>query len=162
MMTTSVNYVNIGLDPRQMAQPMQPNANERTAAEELKAEEKRQAESTTPEISIGKSPVQMFHIRQAADAGILRPVWLEMAEIQDMNSDMPRMRDLINRNVESKDARFERAVAEGSERAVAEGSERVVAEGSERAVAEGSERVVAEGSERAVAEGSERNESSPE
>ena len=143
MMTTSVNY--IGLDPRQMAQSMQLNVNERTAAEEAKAEEQRQTEgATTPEISIGRSPAEMFHIRQAASAGILRPVWLEMTELQNMDANMPRMRDLISRGLSSeREVAPERAVAPGNESGAAEAVV-VPASETERAVASGTARAVAD------------------
>ena len=103
MMTTLVNSVSGGMDPRQITQSAQPKANEKTAAEELKTEEQQQVENiSTPKVTIGKSPmdVRMYQIHQAADAGILRPVWLEMLE----DADMPRMRDLIDRTVKNREA----------------------------------------------------------
>jgi hypothetical protein len=155
MMTTLVSSINVGMDPRQLTQPMQLKANERTAAEELKAEEQQQTESvSTPKIKVVKSSMdlRMLQIHQAADAGILRPVWLEMLE---MDQNMPRTSDMIRRAVESKkDGNAERA-AEETERAekaelAADGAERTEnykrpAEGSGRDMksersAEGSER----------------------
>jgi hypothetical protein len=173
MMTTSVGaMVNMGLDPRQMGQPMQLKANEKTAVEQLEAEEQLQAGKTSsPEISIVKSPadLRMYQINQAADAGMLRPVWLEILEMADMDPDMPRMRDLISRAAESKDG-DSRQAAEEAERVVkseqaADGAEQSAksekaADGAERAIkfelssSDKAERTVK--SERASTEGAER------
>ena len=149
MMTTSVNSVISGLDPRQMMRSAQPNANEKTAAEELKAEEQRQAENiSTPKITIGKSPmdVRMYQIHQAADAGILRPVWVENLE---MAADMPRMRDLLERAVKNKEAKRIEEEARRAEKSGNAPEEAKQAEKTER-VAEGTERAVK--SERAAEE----------
>ena len=137
MMTTSMSSINIGLDPRQMMQPTQLKAHEKTAAEELKAEEQQQIETiSSQKINTMKSAadIRMIHIQQAADAGILRPVWLEMME---MDPDMPRTIDLIRRSGEKK---------EGAAKPVADESERF--DRTEHAL-DGTERV-AVGSERAV------------
>ena len=149
MMTTLVSSINAGLDPRQM-QPMQLKADEKTAAEELKAEEQQQAETiSAPNTKIANSTmdIRMLQIHQAADAGILRPVWLEMLE---MDHNMPRMSDIIRKAGESKDGNAER-VAEEVERA----EKAAHAEKAERA--ENSRRT-ADGAERAVKAESAANE----
>ena len=129
MTTTSMNSVsNAGLDFYQMAQSMQLKADEKSTAQELKAEERQTENISTPEISMGKySETRMFHIRQAAEVGILRPIWLEAVEILNMNPDMPRMSDIIHRVAEKKDVKSEHNSdaaknADSSERA-ADGSE---------------------------------------
>ena len=130
MMTTSMSSINLGLDPRQMMQPTQLKANEKTAAEELKAEEQQQKTETisSQNINIMKSAadIRMIHIQQAADAGILRPVWLEMLE---MDPDMPRTIDLIHRVTEKKD-RDAKPVVDESKRS--DGTERAL-DGTKRA-----------------------------
>jgi len=108
MMTTLVDSINIGLNMPQMTQSMQPKVNEKTAAEELKAEEQQQAESvSTQKISTGKSAMDMFNIKNAAEVGLLRPVWLEAMEIMEMDQDMPIMRDLIKQSLEKKNSSYE-------------------------------------------------------
>ena len=169
MMTTLVSSLSAGMDPRQMTQPMQLKAHEKTAAEELKAEEQQQTETiSTPNVNVVKSlaDIRMMQIHQAADAGILRPMWLEM---MDMDPDMPRMSDIINRPRVNKNDNAERAAdeaervdnyersAEEAERAgkperAADGAEHTgkperAAEGSERAAK--SERAT-DGAERSV------------
>jgi len=134
--------MNAGLDLRQMMQSMQLKANEKSAAEELKAEEQLQAETvSTQKINIAKAStdLRMRHIHQAAEAGLLRPVWLEMLE---MDPDMPRTSDMIRRAKDNKNQGAERA-EEAKERVakseqVADDAERVVkseqgADGAERA-----------------------------
>ena len=115
MVTTSMGSINSVLIPRQVTQPIQPKANEKTAAEELKAEEQHQVENVSAsKISTVKSAMdlRMYSIHQAADAGLLRPIWLET---MDMDPDMPRMRDLITRVVEKPEEKSER-VADEAER----------------------------------------------
>ena len=128
-----MSSINLGLDPRQMMQPTQLRANEKTAAEELKAEEQQQNTETisSQKINIMKSAadIRMLHIQQAADAGILRPVWLEMME---MDPDMPRTIDLIRRSGEKKDGDAKPVADESkrhdkTERAL-DGTERVTIE----------------------------------
>ena len=117
MMTALVNSIDVGLNMYQMTQSMQPKVNEKTAAEELKAEEQQQAESvSTQKISTGKSALAMFHIKNAAEVGLLRPVWLEAMEIMNMDRDMPIMRDLLKRSLEKKNSNYE-TVADEAERA---------------------------------------------
>jgi len=133
MMTTSMSSINLGMDPRQMMQPTQLKANEKSAAEELKAEEQQQKTETisSQKINVMKSAadIRMLHIQQAADAGILRPVWLEMLE---MDPDMPRTVDLIRRSGEKKDVDAkpvadESKKSDNTERAL-DGTERVAIE----------------------------------
>ena len=155
MMTTLVSAINAGMDPRQATQQMHSKVDENTAVEELKAEEQQQADAVSAPIKIMNSSadIKMLQIHQAAEAGILRPVWLEMLE---MDPNMPRTIDMIRRTGKSKDGEAERA-AEESERAARaeraeESAERVFK--SER-VAENAERTVkttgtSEGTERAV------------
>ncbi|MDR0310529.1 MAG: hypothetical protein LBJ21_02970 [Acidobacteriota bacterium] len=101
MMTTSMNSVNMVLIPRQITQPAQTRASEKTVEEALKEEQPQTENIPVPKISTGKSPVdiRMFGIQKAADAGLLRPVWLEMMEMLD--GDMPRTRDLVERAVKN-------------------------------------------------------------
>lgn len=114
MMTTSMNSVNMVLVPHQAVQSVQPRANEKPA-EELKEERQEVESGSTQKISIGKSPMdlRMFGIHKAAEAGLLRPVWLEMMEM--MNTDMPRTRDLITR-AEKYDAAESDLIAYAAER----------------------------------------------
>ena len=131
MMTTSMSSINLVSDPRQMMQPMQLKAHEKTAVEELKAEDQQQKTETisSQEINVMKSAadIRMLHIQQAADAGILRPVWLEMME---MDPDMPRTVDLIRRSGEKKDGDA-KPVADESKQT--DNTERAL-DGTERAV----------------------------
>ena len=156
MVTSSsvVNAVSGALDPRQMTQSAQPKANEKTAAEELKDEEQQQAENISkPRIAVANSSmdIRMHQIHQAAQAGILRPVWLEM---MDMDANMPRMRDLIGRtgkNDEAANATDKARHEDNAERAADEARQAMKTEraaGEARQVAN-AERV-AEGTERAV------------
>ena len=151
VMTTSVSSINSGIDPRQMAQHMHLK-NEKTAAQELKAEEQQRAENA----SIGKpqsDDLRKIHVNQAADAGILRPIWLE---IINMDPDMPRISDIISGTTGKKNVKSEH-VADGAKRAVkserdTDGAERVF--NSERAAADGDERAVKSG--HAATDGAER------
>jgi hypothetical protein len=109
---------------------MQLRASEKTAVEELKAEEQQKADSVSiSTISIGTSSmdVRMFHIHQAADAGLLRPVWMEAMDVMN-DRDMPRMRDMINRIGENKS----RETEHDADRAESAATERVAV--AERAV----------------------------
>lgn len=109
MMMTSVSSTNVVFDPRQT---MQIKANEKSPAEELNAEEQQQVETaSTPKISTIKSPadVRMLQIHQAAEFGILRPIWQELLE---MDPDMPRTSDIIRHALEKKDDDFERTADE--------------------------------------------------
>jgi hypothetical protein len=121
--TTLVNSVSAGLDPRHATQV---KAVEKPAAEEMKAEEQESKNTSTSRIAVGKSQMslKMYQIHEAAKAGILRPMWLEML---NMDPDMPRMRDLLKRAVKNKEAAraAERAAEEARqsakpERAVSE------------------------------------------
>ena len=108
-MTTSMSSVSMGLISHQITQTAHPKANEKTAAAEIKAEEQQQAENVSmPRVHIGRSPMdlRLFSIHQAADAGLLRPVWLETLDMVDL--DLPRMRDLMERAVEFKEEPKER------------------------------------------------------
>jgi len=157
MMTTLVSSMNIGLDLRQMMQPMQLKANEKTTAEELKADEQLQAETvSTQKINVMKSStdLRMLHIHQAAEAGLLRPVWLEMLE---MDPDMPRTSEMIRKAGDNTNSEVKRMADEAKERAIqfeqaTDGAERVAkseqaADGAERTAK--SERT-ADGAERAA------------
>jgi len=115
-MMTSMDSVNLGLDPHQITQSAHFKANEKTAAEQMKAEEQQQAENISDQtINTIKSSsdIRMMQIRQAADAGILRPVWLEMLE---MDPDMPRMSDMIRRSVEKREV--DTGLSDAAERAL--------------------------------------------
>jgi len=140
MMTTMVSSATAGLDPRQM---MQLKANEKTAAEELKAEEQLQVEKVSSQnINVMRSSadLRMIHIQKAAEVGILRPIWLEMLE---MDPDMPRTSDIIRKAGEIKNEEV-RHEAEAEERAV---KYEQAPDGAERAV---KSEQVADGAERAV------------
>jgi len=115
MMTSMSSVGNASAELYQMAQSMQPKANEKSAAE-LKAEEQQAENAATskvsPKVSVDEySELRMAHIRRAAEVGILRPVWLETIETLDANPDMPRTRDLIQ-NIMGKDGKSEHAAAE--------------------------------------------------
>jgi hypothetical protein len=123
MMTTSVNSISAGMDPRQMTQPMQLKANEKTADEELKAEEQQQADTISTQktnVLPSSTDLRMRQIKQAAEAGILRPVWLEM---QEMDQGMPRTSEIIRRAGEKRSEADERTdkperAPDGDERTV--------------------------------------------
>lgn len=121
MITTLVNPISAGMNPRQTGQAMQFRANERTA-DEIKTEDLQQVDSVSiSTISTGNSSmdVRMFHIHQAADVGILRPVWMDAVDVTK-NRDMPRMRDLINRVGENMDGNAEQTAADAERTAVTE------------------------------------------
>ena len=108
-MMASMSSISMGLISHQITQTAHPKANERTAAEEIKAEEQQQAENASmPRVHIGSSPmdIRLFSIHQAADAGLLRPVWLEALDMVDL--DLPRMRDLMERAIEFRGELTER------------------------------------------------------
>ena len=107
MTATSFDSISggIGFDPRQISQTMQPKANGKTAEDE-KIEVLQVESASTRQISIEKPPmdVRLYQIHQAAEAGILRPLWLEAI---NNHPDMPRMNDLINRNTKNTDGKSE-------------------------------------------------------
>jgi len=161
-MMTSMGSVNLGLDPHQVAQAAQFKANEKTAEDDLKTEEQPQTESVssqTVNVMKSASDIRMMQIRQAADAGILRPVWLEMLE---MDPDMPRMSDMIRRSVEKgevdaglSDAAERALKSVGADEANAVGDKAEYAVKSGERASDGAERAVksvhaSDGAERAV------------
>ena len=160
MMTTMVSSV--GLDSRQMMPSMQFKANETTAAEELKAEEQQQADTvSTQKIGIIRSSadIRILQINQAAEAGLLRPMWVEMHE---MDPDLPRTSDIIRRAGENKkDDKTERIAEDAKERfakseqAAAEAEERF-AKSKQAASADGSEERFAKSRQAADADGAAR------
>ena len=90
-MMTTVESINLGLDPHQMGQPTQAKVDEKPPAAEP-VEQDRVDIVSTP--SIGRSALSKMQIEQAADIGLLRPVWMEVSE---MDHEMPRMVDIINK-----------------------------------------------------------------
>jgi len=132
MMTTLIGSVNNEVELRQLSQQaMQLKANEKSAAEELKAEEQQQLDSISiPGVSSGvqQMGIRMYNIQKAADAGLLRPVWLERTE---MDPNMPRLSDMISRPWKKPDDIPEQTAnrTEGTDK-----SERAAAYGAEGAV----------------------------
>ena len=99
-MVTSMSSVGMGIIPHQAVYHIQSKTVEKATTEEHKIAEQQSESASTETVPTGKATmsVKMFHIYQAAEAGILRPALLEMMD-QMNNPDMPRMRDLLDRAV---------------------------------------------------------------
>jgi hypothetical protein len=95
----------IALDPRQVAAQTQFKANGRSASEQSSAEKSSPTRTASSKVSAAYSHMNLkkFHTQQAADMGLLRPLLMEM---MDMEPDTPRSRDIVRevRKIEGGDA----------------------------------------------------------
>lgn len=94
MMTTSTASMNVALESRQTAHQVQFKADRKLTEEQFQSEKFSATQMVRSKIPAEQACMDMrkFHMKQATDAGLLRPILIEIAELQ---SDMPKTRDLI-------------------------------------------------------------------
>ena len=94
MMTTSPASMNVALESRQTAHQVQFKADRKLTEEQFQSEKFSATQMVRSKIPAEQTRMDLrkFHMKQAADAGLLRPILIELAELQ---SDVPKTNDFI-------------------------------------------------------------------
>ena len=95
MMTTSPASMNVALESRQTAHQVQFKADRKLTEEQFQSEKfsaTQMVRSKIPAEQTTCMDLRKFRMQQAADAGLLRPILIEIAEMQ---SDIPKTHDFI-------------------------------------------------------------------
>jgi len=96
--------MNVALESRQTAHQVQFKADRKLTEEQFQSEKFSATQMVRSKIPAAQTCMDLrkFHMKQAADAGLLQPL---LMEIMDLQSDTPRMRDFVKQieKIESED-----------------------------------------------------------